>query len=119
KASIPSDIKIDVVSDRTETIRASVADVQFTLAITVALVVMVIFLFLRNVWATIIPAVTVPLSLIGTFAVLYELGYSLENLSLMALSIAVGFVVDDAVVVIENTVRHLEEGVPPVEAALV
>ena len=97
-------------SDRTETIRASVADVQFTLMLTVALVVMVIFLFLRNFWATIIPAVTVPLSLIGTFAVLYELGYSLDNLSLMALSIAVGFVVDDAVVVIENIVRHLEEG---------
>ena len=83
---------------------------QFTLLLTVALVVMVIFLFLRNFWATIIPAVTVPLSLIGTFAVLYELGYSLDNLSLMALSIAVGFVVDDAVVVIENIVRHMEEG---------
>ncbi len=81
--------------------------------LTVALVVMVIFLFLRNFWATIIPAVTVPLSLIGTFAVLYEFGYSLDNLSLMALSIAVGFVVDDAVVVIENIVRHLEEGVSP------
>src|SRR5215468_10304471 len=118
KASIPSDIKIDVVSDRTETIRASVADVQFTLVLSVALVVMVIFLFLRNVWATIIPAVTVPLSLIGTFAVLYELGYSLDNLSLMALTIATGFVVDDAVVVIENTVRHLEEGLSPMQAAL-
>jgi hydrophobe/amphiphile efflux-1 (HAE1) family protein len=118
KASIPSDIKIDVVSDRTETIRASVADVQFTLVLSVALVVMVIFLFLRNVWATIIPAVTVPLSLIGTFAVLYALGYSLDNLSLMALTIATGFVVDDAVVVIENTVRHLEEGLSPMQAAL-
>ena len=93
-----------------QTIRASVADVQFTLLLTVALVVMVIFLFLRNFWATVIPAVTVPLSLVGTFAVLYELGYSLDNLSLMALSIAVGFVVDDAVVVIENIVRHIEEG---------
>jgi len=80
--------------------------------------VMVIFLFLRNVWATIIPAVTVPLSLIGTFAVLYELGYSLDNLSLMALTIATGFVVDDAVVVIENTVRHLEAGLSPMQAAL-
>src|SRR6476659_7179390 len=107
QASIPSAIKVNVISDRTETIRASVDDVQFTLLLTVALVVMVIFLFLRNFWATIIPAVTVPLSLVGTFAVLYELGYTLDNLSLMALSIAVGFVVDDAVVVIENIVRHL------------
>ena len=86
--------------------------------LTVALVVMVIFVFLRNFWATIIPAVTVPLSLVGTFAVLYELGYSLDNLSLMALSIAVGFVVDDAVVVIENIVRHIEEGSSADEAAL-
>jgi HAE1 family hydrophobic/amphiphilic exporter-1 len=92
--------------------------VQFTLLLTVALVVMVIFLFLRNFWATIIPAVTVPLSLVGTFAVLYALGYTLDNLSLMALSIAVGFVVDDAVVVIENIVRHLEEGASPLQAAL-
>lgn len=119
QASVPAALKVDVISDRTETIRASITDVQFTLGLTVALVVMVIFLFLRNVWATIIPAVTVPLSLIGTFAVLYELGYSLDNLSLMALSIAVGFVVDDAVVVIENTVRHLEQGASPLEAALV
>jgi hydrophobe/amphiphile efflux-1 (HAE1) family protein len=118
QASIPSGIKIDTVSDRTETIRASVTDVQFTLVLSVALVVMVIFLFLRNVWATIIPAVTVPLSLIGTFAVLYALGYSLDNLSLMALTIATGFVVDDAVVVIENTVRHLEAGLSPMQAAL-
>ncbi len=118
QASIPAAIKVSIISDRTETIRASVADVQFTLMLTVALVVMVIFLFLRNFWATIIPAVTVPLSLIGTFAVLYELGYSLDNLSLMALSIGVGFVVDDAVVVIENIVRHMEEGASPYEAAL-
>ena len=118
EASIPPAIKINVVSDRTQTIRASVTDVQFTLMLTVALVVMVIFLFLRNFWATVIPAITVPLSLIGTFAVLYELNYSLDNLSLMALSIAVGFVVDDAVVVIENIVRHLEEGLSPMEAAL-
>src|SRR5205823_12834412 len=116
--SIPSGIKISTVSDRTETIRASVKDVQFTLVLSVALVVMVIFLFLRNVWATIIPAVTVPLSLVGTFAVLYALGYSLDNLSLMALSIAVGFVVDDAIVVIENIVRHMEGGASPFEAAL-
>ena len=118
QASIPAGVKVSVISDRTQTIRASVADVQFTLLLTVALVVMVIFLFLRNFWATIIPAVTVPLSLIGTFAVLYELGYSLDNLSLMALSIAVGFVVDDAVVVIENIVRHMEDGASPYEAAL-
>jgi HAE1 family hydrophobic/amphiphilic exporter-1 len=118
QASIPPAIRINVISDRTQTIRASISDVQFTLMLTVALVVMVIFIFLRNFWATVIPAVTVPLSLIGTFAVLYELGYSLDNLSLMALSIAVGFVVDDAVVVIENIVRHMEEGATPFEAAL-
>jgi hydrophobe/amphiphile efflux-1 (HAE1) family protein len=118
QASIPAAVKVSVISDRTETIRASVADVQFTLMLTVALVVMVIFIFLRNFWATIIPAVTVPLSLVGTFAVLYELGYSLDNLSLMALSIAVGFVVDDAVVVIENIVRHMEEGASAFEASL-
>jgi HAE1 family hydrophobic/amphiphilic exporter-1 len=118
QASIPPGVKVNIVSDRTQTIRASVDDVQFTLVLTVALVVMVIFIFLRNFWATVIPAVTVPLSLIGTFAVLYELSYSLDNLSLMALSIATGFVVDDAVVVIENIVRHLEEGLSPMEAAL-
>ena len=118
EASLPPAIKVTIAADRTTTIRAAVADVQFTLLLTVALVVMVIFLFLRNLWATVIPAVTVPLSLIGTFAVLYALGYSLDNLSLMALSIAVGFVVDDAVVVIENIVRHLEEGLSPMEAAL-
>jgi HAE1 family hydrophobic/amphiphilic exporter-1 len=118
QASIPTAVKVNIISDRTETIRASVEDVQFTLILTVVLVVMVIFLFLRNFWATIIPAVTVPLSLVGTFAVLYELGYSLDNLSLMALSIAVGFVVDDAVVEIENIVRHIEEGLSPYEAAM-
>jgi len=118
QASLPPAITVSIAADRTLTIRAAVADVQFTLMLTVALVVMVIFLFLRNFWATIIPAVTVPLSLIGTFAILYVLGYSLDNLSLMALSIAVGFVVDDAVVVIENIVRHLEEGMTPMQAAL-
>jgi multidrug efflux pump subunit AcrB len=118
QASIPPAVKLNIISDRTETIRASVSDVQFTLMLTVALVVMVIFIFLRNFWATVIPAVTVPLSLVGTFAVLYELGYTLDNLSLMALSIAVGFVVDDAVVVIENIVRHMEEGASPLEASL-
>jgi hydrophobe/amphiphile efflux-1 (HAE1) family protein len=118
KASIPAAVKIDVVSDRTETIRASVHDVQFTLMLTVALVVMVIFIFLRSFWATIIPAITVPLSLVGSFAILYEMGYTLDNLSLMALSIAVGFVVDDAVVEIENIQRHIEEGLSPYDAAM-
>jgi hydrophobe/amphiphile efflux-1 (HAE1) family protein len=118
QASLPPAIKVTIAADRTTTIRAAVTDVQFTLLLTVALVVMVIFLFLRNLWATVIPAVTVPLSLVGTFAVLYAHGYSLDNLSLMALSIAVGFVVDDAVVVIENIVRHLEQGLSPLEAAL-
>src|SRR3954452_20122326 len=118
QASIPPAVKVNIISDRTETIRASVSDVQFTLMLTVALVVMVIFIFLRNFWATIIPAVTVPLSLVGTFAVLYEMGYSLDNLSLMALSIAVGFVVDDAVVEIEKIVRHMEEGLSPYDAAM-
>jgi hydrophobe/amphiphile efflux-1 (HAE1) family protein len=118
QASIPPAVKINVVSDRTQTIRASVADVQFTLMLTVALVVTVIFIFLRSFWATVIPAITVPLALVGTLAVLYELGYSLDNLSLMALSIAVGFVVDDAVVEIENIQRHIEEGLSPYDAAM-
>ena len=118
QASIPPAIKINVVSDRTQTIRASVADVQFTLMLTVVLVVVVIFMFLRTLRGTLIPAITIPLSLIGTLAVLYALGYSLDNLSLMALSIAVGFVVDDAVVVIENITRHLEMGKSPLDAAL-
>jgi hydrophobe/amphiphile efflux-1 (HAE1) family protein len=118
QASIPAAVKIDVISDRTQTIRASVADVRFTLLLTVALVIMVIFIFLRSFWATVIPAITVPLSLIGTFAFLYEMGYTLDNLSLMALSIAVGFVVDDAVVEIENIQRHIEEGLSPYDAAM-
>jgi hydrophobe/amphiphile efflux-1 (HAE1) family protein len=118
QASIPSAVKIDAISDRTQTIRASIDDVQFTLLLTVALVVMVIFIFLRSFWATVIPAITVPLSLVGTFAILYEMGYSLDNLSLMALSIAVGFVVDDAVVEIENIQRHIEEGLSPYDAAM-
>src|SRR5205085_10459086 len=118
QASIPPAVKVNIISDRTETIRASVSDVQFTLMLTVALVVMVIFIFLRNFWATVIPAVTVPLALVGTFSVLYEMGYSLDNLSLMALSIAVGFVVDDAVVEIENITRHIEDGMSPYDAAM-
>ena len=118
RASIPATIKIDAVSDRTLTIRASVTDVRNTLLITIALVVMVIFLFLRKLWATIIPGIAVPLSIVGTFGVMYGLGYSLDNLSLMALTISVGFVVDDAIVMIENVVRHIEAGEPPLEAAL-
>jgi HAE1 family hydrophobic/amphiphilic exporter-1 len=118
QASLPPSIKVEIVSDRTQTIRASVADVQFTLLLTIALVVGVIFLFLRRLWATVIPAVAVPLSLVGTFAVMYALGFSLDNLSLMALTIAVGFVVDDAVVMIENIVRHIEDGATPMQAAI-
>src|SRR6516162_4583264 len=118
QANLPASVKITVLTDRTNTIRASVADVQFELMLTVALVVMVIFLFLRTLAATIIPSIAVPLSLVGTFGVMYLLGYSLDNLSLMALTISPGFVVDDAIVVIENTVRHLEAGLSPLEAAL-
>jgi hydrophobe/amphiphile efflux-1 (HAE1) family protein len=117
-ASIPPSIHVQIVSDRTQTIRASVSDVQFTLMLTIGLVVMVIFIFLRNVWATVIPGVTVPLALVGTFAVMYLLSYSLDNLSLMALTIAVGFVVDDAIVMLENIFRHIEEGMKPMEAAI-
>lgn len=117
-AGLPSDVKVTIASDRTQTIRASVSDVQFTLLLTIALVVGVIFLFLRNFWATVIPAISVPISLIGTFGVMYLLNYSLDNLSLMGLSIAVGFVVDDAIVMIENISRHIEEGLSPLQAAL-
>ncbi|MBV9813957.1 MAG: efflux RND transporter permease subunit, partial [Acetobacteraceae bacterium] len=118
EAAIPPSIHVNVVMDRTLTIRASVSDVQFTLMLSVCLVVMVIFLFLRNAWATIIPSITVPLALIGTFAVMYVMGYSLDNLSLMALTIAVGFVVDDAIVMLENIYRHIEDGMKPMEAAI-
>jgi multidrug efflux pump len=103
-------VHLQVITDRTTTIRASVEDVEFELALTIALVVMVIFLFLRSLSATIIPGIAVPLSLIGTFAVMYMLGYSLDNLSLMALTISTGFVVDDAIVMIENISRYLEMG---------
>jgi multidrug efflux pump len=116
--TLPSSLQIQVLTDRTVTTRASVADVQFELMLTVALVVLVIFLFLRNVAATIIPSVAVPLSLVGTFAVMYLLGYSLNNLTLMALTISTGFVVDDAIVMIENIVRYIEEGEKPLAAAL-
>jgi hydrophobe/amphiphile efflux-1 (HAE1) family protein len=118
QAAIPPAVKIDIISDRTTTIRASVSDVQFTLMLTIALVVMVIFVFLRTLSATVIPSVTVPLALVGTFALMYLAGFSLDNLSLMGLSIAVGFVVDDAIVMLENIQRHLEEGLSPLDAAL-
>ncbi|MBN8906503.1 MAG: efflux RND transporter permease subunit, partial [Rhodospirillales bacterium] len=118
EASIPPAIHVQTVVDRTQTIRASVADVQFTLMLSIGLVVMVIFLFLRNVWATIIPSITVPLALVGTLAAMYALGYSLDNLSLMGLTIAVGFVVDDAIVMLENIYRHIEDGMTPLDAAL-
>jgi multidrug efflux pump len=111
-------VQVSIVTDRTNTIRASVADVEFELMITVALVVMVIFLFLRNLSATIIPSIAVPLSLVGTFGVMYMLGYSLNNLTLMALTISTGFVVDDAIVMIENITRYIEEGESPLRAAL-
>jgi HAE1 family hydrophobic/amphiphilic exporter-1 len=116
-AAIPPAIKIDVISDRTQTIRAAVADVQFTLLLTIALVVMVIFVFLRSFWATVIPTVTVPLALLGACALMWVFGYTLDNLSLMALTIAVGFVVDDAIVMLENITRYIEEGEKPLAAA--
>jgi multidrug efflux pump len=118
KASMPAAINMQVVLDRTQTIRASVFEVERTLVIAILLVVLVVFLFLRNGRATLIPAVVVPTSLIGTFGVMYLCGYSLDNLSLMALTISTGFVVDDAIVVIENVTRHLEQGVRPMQAAL-
>jgi len=118
KANLPASVDISILTDRTTTIRASVRDVQFELMLTVALVVMAIFVFLRNFSATIIPSVAVPLSLIGTLGVMYLLGYSLNNLTLMALTISTGFVVDDAIVMIENIVRYIEEGEKPLQAAL-
>jgi hydrophobic/amphiphilic exporter-1 (mainly G- bacteria), HAE1 family len=117
-ASVPPSIKVETVANRTTTIKASVEDVERTLALTVVLVVLVIFLFLRNAWATIIPGVTVPLALLGTIAMMYVLSFSLDNLSLMALTIAVGFVVDDAIVMLENIYRHIEAGLSPLEATL-
>ena len=117
QASIPPTVKVDTLIDRTQTIRASVKDVESTLILTIALVVLVIFIFLRNVAATLIPSVTVPLALMGTAGAMYLLGYSLDNLSLMALTIAVGFVVDDAIVMLENIYRYVEEGMSPMDAA--
>ena len=118
QASLPASVQVKVLTDRTVTIRSSVKDVEFELMLTVALVVMVIFLFLRNLAATIIPSVAVPLSIVGTFGVMYLLGYSLNNLTLMALTISTGFVVDDAIVMIENISRFIEEGMSPMRAAL-
>ena len=118
RKQVPSAIHFEVLYDRSESIRESVVDVQFTMALTVGLVIMVIFLFLRNLSATIIPSLAVPLSIVGAFAVMYLLGFSLNNLSLMALTLSVGFVVDDAVVMLENIVRHMEMGKPPMQAAM-
>src|SRR4030095_9426976 len=118
RASIPPTIKLSVIVDRTTTIRASIADIEYTILISIGLVILVVFLFLRNLWATIIPSISVPLSLLGTFGVMYLLGYSVDNLSLMALAISTGFVVDDAIVVIENITRYLEMGMRPAMAAL-
>ena len=118
RSSMPATVKLEMLTDRTNTIRASVKDVKFSLVLTIGLVVMVIFLFLRSFAATVIPSVAVPLSIVGTFGVMYLLGYSLNNLSLMALTISTGFVVDDAIVMIENISRYLEQGDSPLEAAL-
>ena len=118
QASIPSAIEVVIAADRTITIQASVNDIQITLLITVVLVILVIFVFLRNVWSTVIPAIAVPVSLVGTCGVMYLLGYSIDNLSLMALTISTGFVVDDAIVVIENITRYHEQGLTPFQAAL-
>src|SRR5438105_1152171 len=117
-ASLPQGIQVKIVADRTETVRASVDDVQFTLILTIFLVVGVIYIFLRSLRATLIPGIAVPLSLVGTFGVMYLCGYSLNNLSLMALTISTGFVVDDAIVMIENIARFIEQGDSPFEAAL-
>jgi hydrophobe/amphiphile efflux-1 (HAE1) family protein len=118
-ANIPAAIRVDTVLDRTTTIRASVLDVEFTLVLTVGLVVLVVLLFLRNLWATLVPAITIVLSLLGSFAAMYAFNFSIDNLSLMALTIAIGFVVDDAIVEVENVYRHIEQGSPPLQAALV
>jgi hydrophobe/amphiphile efflux-1 (HAE1) family protein len=118
RADIPPDIHLNVVSDRTLTIRASVSDVEFTLMLAISLVVMVIFLFLRNVWATLIPSITIPVALVATLGAMYVCNFSLDNLSLMGLTIAVGFVVDDAIVMLENIFRHIEDGMKPLDAAL-
>jgi len=119
RLELPSSVHMDVLYDRSDTIRESYRDVQFTMMLTLALVIMVIFVFLRNVWATVIPSLALPFSIIGTFAVMYMLGYSLDNLSMMALILSVGFVVDDAIVMLENIYRHVEMGEEPLVASLV
>ena len=119
RAELPTSVHMDILYDRSDTIRESYRDVQFTMALTLALVIMVIFVFLRNVWATVIPSLALPFSIIGTFAVMYMLGYSLDNLSMMALILSVGFVVDDAIVMLENIYRHVEMGEDPLTASLV
>ena len=119
RAALPPSIELQTVSDSTRTIRASVRDVQIAMMISIGLVILVVFLFLRSVRSTLIPSVVVPVSLIGTFGVMYLLGYTIDNLSLMALTVATGFVVDDAIVVVENITRHLEQGMKPMEAALI
>ena len=119
KAELPTSVHMDVLYDRSETIRESYRDVQFTMVLTLGLVITVIFIFLRNVWATVIPSLALPFSIIGTFAVMYLLGYSLDNLSMMALILSVGFVVDDAIVMLENIYRHVEEGEDPLTASLI
>ncbi len=116
--SIPRGVHVDLVSDRSLSIRASVSDVEFTLVLALGLVVVVIFLFLRKFWATVIPSITLPVVLVATFGAMYLLSYSIDNLSLMALTIAIGFLIDDAIVMIENIVRHIEDGKPPLQAAL-
>jgi hydrophobic/amphiphilic exporter-1 (mainly G- bacteria), HAE1 family len=118
RAQMPAAMELNVVNDRSETIRASVRDVKFTLLLSLCLVVMVIFLFLRNLSATLIPSLALPVSIVGTFSVMYLLGYSVDNMSLMSLTLAIGFVVDDAIVMLENIVRHMEKGEPPLQAAL-
>ncbi len=118
RATLPEALDIAILGDRTVTIRASVSDVEFELALAVVLVVLVIFVFLRTLPGTIIPSLSVPLSIVGTFGAMYLLGFSLDNLSLMALTIATGFVVDDAIVMIENIARYVEGGMDPLEAAL-
>src|SRR5262249_19964757 len=117
RRELPAGVDLQIHRDRAESIRASVDDVKFTLLLTLFLVIMVIFLFLRNISATVIPSLALPLSIVGTFAVMYFLDYSLDNLSLMALTLSVGFVVDDAIVMLENIVRHMEMGEKPMEAA--
>src|SRR5215467_2631583 len=118
RAQMPPAVSLDILYDRSESIRESVHDVQFTLVLTIALVILVIFVFLRNVRATVIPSLALPLSIVGTFAAMYLLDFSLDNLSLMALTLSVGFVVDDAIVMLENIVRHMEAGETPMAAAL-